>query len=209
MLAGIARAGSNEYLTTETVRRARAEMLVRLERNEEAIAAYSDLREVGGRELEAECDLAIGKLQQEAGRYRESVPSPGGRCRAWRKRLRPTALYYLGLAHTRLGEGDKAVVLLKEYLKLRPDSVAGYRALADALEGLGKSNEAEAMYIAAVRRFPDNPAAYRKAIDHLSRHGKVRDALAYAEGLEKVDPDHRRTEELLRRLRSMQDAAVP
>lgn len=201
VLAGIERSSSNHSLPADTTLRARAEMLTRLSRNEEAIAAYRLLRDAGGPGVEAECDLAIGRLQQEQGRYRESVTSLEA-VAASGSGLRPVALYYLGLAYDRLGEGVKAESTLQEYLRLRPDALAGYWALAATLESLGKSDEAAAMYIAAVRRFPDNPAAYEKVIDQLSRHGRTREALAYAEGLMKIDPDRKHAGELLRRLRA-------
>jgi len=200
VLAGIERSTASEDLPEETPLRARAEMLTRLSRNEEAIVAYRRLRDVGGPGVQAECDLAIGRLEQAQGRYRESLPSLEAVAESGSGQ-RPLALYYLGLAHARLGEGEKAENLLREYLRLRPDVVAGYWALAATLESLGRSDDAEAMYIAAVRRFPDNPVAYEKVIDQLARHGKVREALAYAEGLEKIDPDRKHSGELLRRLK--------
>jgi len=204
-LRGIEQASSSEDESQETVRRSRAEMLVRLGRNEEAIIAYERLRDLGGAALEAECDLALGKLEQEQGRFRESIPrlknivdaAPGD------PRSAP-ALYYLGIAYSRLEDGKTAEGYLRKYIAMKPDAIGGYWALADALESMGESDEAEAFYVAAVRRFPGTPAAYEKVIDHLSRHGKIREALAYAEGLGKVEPGRKRTEDLVQRLKALQ-----
>lgn len=201
ILAGIDAASANRFIGPVMTSRARAELHARLGRLDEAIAAYQDLRETGDAALKAECDLALGRLEQKRERYRESIPllrraieEEGGDVHGI------LALYYLGLAHAKLGEHEAAVPWLRRYVELLPDSIIGYLALAESVEALGRAEEADRIYIATVRRFPRSPGAYRRAIESLRRHGRAGEALLYAQGLRKVDPDDDSVESLIRDL---------
>ena len=201
ILEGIERAKSNPHLPREKAPLARARLLVKLQRLPEAIAAYEELRGLDDQALEAECDLEIGKLLQRQGRYRESIAFldrviEAGPETVWGI----TTLYYLGQAHLRLEDNEKAAAYLREYIAKRPDGKSGYLALADALEKLGRSEDAERLYAAAVRKFPDDRATHLRAIWYLRRHGKLEEALTYAEALRRIDPDDEGTETLIQQL---------
>ncbi|MFQ5701239.1 MAG: tetratricopeptide repeat protein [Acidobacteriota bacterium] len=202
VLEGIGDSFANRFVDPVTAARARAEALYRLDRPSDAIAAYRELRALGGEAIAAECDLAIGKLEQRLGRFRESIPvleraleEGHGTARA------SSALYYLGLAQARLGDHERAIATQRRFLESTPGSLAGFLALAGELEAVHRSEEAERIYIAAVRKFPRDPSVYRHAIEHMRAHGKARNAVPYAEALRKLVPDDEAVDLLIEQLK--------
>ena len=202
ILQGIEDSSVSTFVGAITSTRARAEMLSQLRRHEEAITAYAELRRLGGTILEPECDLALGKLEQRRGRFTESIPilEKAALVRDV-DRSGISALYYLGKAHSREGNSEKAVEYFREYLAERPDIHQAYIVLARELDALEKSDEAERILIAAVRKFPTTPLAYRMVVDHLRAQGKPKQAIPYAEGLHRVDPADLGVEKLIRTLK--------
>ena len=182
--------------------RARAEMLARLDRVEEAKRAYEELRQVNDPLLRSLCDLELGKLAQAEGRYEESIPildralalgdeTPWG----------ASALYHLGRAHAKMGRNQQAVVFLTRYLERRPGLSVGYLTMAVVMEDLGKLDEAERLYREALDRFPEEPEVHRRLIDWLRKNGAAGEALQRAEALLDLDPADERTRELIKELR--------
>lgn len=201
ILEGIDRSATSAYAGPVMAARGRGRILEKLGRFSEAVAAYEELRRIGDEEIAAECDLELGALEQRRGRFAESLEyldraagaAPDSTYGIW-------ALYHMGLAHSRLGERQKAVDFFRKHLERAPESLPGYLALAGELEQVGQSAEAERLYVSAVRRFPDVPTTYLKVIDQMRRHGKAKQALLYAEALRKVSPDYEDAEKLIQEL---------
>ncbi len=210
ILEGVVRAESNAYVSPVSAMRARSQLLVRLDRKEEAIRAYTALRSIGDWTLRAESDLEIGETAAGGGTLpRESAEPechPGERDR---QPLGAVGAVLPGCGSPEAGRTRSAAGFLSRFLAMTPEQPTAYWSLAEALEGEGKLEEAEGLYVAAVRRFPDNPGAYEKVIGVLRRRGKLDQALAYAEGYRKVDPASDRPGELLRQLRSEAAGTAP
>ncbi|HET9482227.1 MAG TPA: tetratricopeptide repeat protein, partial [Candidatus Polarisedimenticolia bacterium] len=202
ILEGIERAGEGEFSGPVMRARARAEILQRLGRLDEAAAAYGELRELAGSDLAAECDLAVGKIHLQQDRYREAATHLERAAAAGAGDPHGVAaLFHLGAAVARLGEHERAVDLFRRYLNLRPDTMGAYFGLADSLEALGLHEEAERTLVGAVRRFPSDGTAYMRIIHHLRTRGRPGEALLYAEGLGKVEPGDERVQQLIAELR--------
>jgi len=189
VLSGIEQSNENWFVDPITAAGARADVLARLGRLEEAIAAYERLRSLGDRLLEAECDLAIGKLHQRLGHFEESIPpleraAAEGAGSYWGT----SALSYLGQAHSRLGDHETALAFLRRYLQEAPEMTDAHTMMAQELEILGRSDEAGRILLAAVRRFPAHAGLYMTLIEHMRRHGESDNALPYAQALRKLHP---------------------
>ncbi|HZI92654.1 MAG TPA: tetratricopeptide repeat protein, partial [Patescibacteria group bacterium] len=201
ILEGIAAASPNRFAGPAMAARARASILERLERRDEAIQAWEELRRVGDRSLVAECDLNIGRLEIDAGRLRESIPV----LQSVSERIGEAdtagwALYYLGQAHSRLGEHAEAAAVLRRHLELVPDSLPGSFLLAEEEEIAGRGGEAERLLIAAVLMYPSEPSTYMKVIESMRKHGKAKQALSYAEALGKFDEHREEADRLIEQL---------
>ena len=198
ILEGIEASSSSPFVGPAMAMRAKADFYEKLGRTDEAIAAWESLRTIGEGTIPAESDLSVGRLEILRGRYRESLTAlhrvlanpPDELYTAW-------VLYYLGEAHSRLGEHEEAAAFYRRHLEASPGSLSGYLALADEEEITGRSAEAERLYIAAVLEFPSEPVTYQKVIEHMRKHGKARQAMSYAEALRKVSPDLEQTEALI------------
>ena len=196
VLEGIERAAARDLAGTILRDQSRAEVLAVLGRTEEAIAAYDRLRAIGKEWVAGDCDLAIGKLEQERGRYRESI-EPLTRLvedGTWRA---TQAHYFLGQAHSILGDHAVAARHFSRFLAQTPDQPEGYRVLAEELDALGRGDEAESLCLAAVRKFPQDPAPYRWAISRLRQRGRQRLALQYALALGRLDPQDAESQQLI------------
>ena len=201
ILQGIDDAERNQYVERHDTLRARAEVLTRLGRYEEATRAYADLRALGGRELEQECDVAVGEILQRQGLWRESLQplkqaGDAGHDTKWGA----MSLYYAGDALSKLGEHESALASYQEHLVRQPDFFGGYEALARELMTLGRPAEAGKVLIDAVRRYPSVPRAYENVVAHLRSQGKPREAITYAQAIRKVDPYSTRGDDLVREL---------
>lgn len=200
-LKGIEEARVNELADRVMQLRARAEMLQTLGRTQEAMDAYKELRGMAGKGLAAASDLSVGQILQGEGEFEESLPymsraveaDPEGEAGI-------TALYCLGVAHSRLGDHRKAVGFLRNYLTKRPGTLDVVLELAEELSVLGQSQEAERMYFSALRGFPDDPEAYVKLIAHLVRQRRTKEAMSYAARLKVIAPDDERGEVLIRQI---------
>lgn len=202
VLEGIERAASNRYLQPSSAARARAGVMEKLGRFEEAIEAMQEVGRLGGESYEGETDLEVGRLEQRRGRHEASLLTLERAAGAGEGSPAATeALYQLGRAYAGLSRHREAVEHLRRYLGLRPDLLKSYQELARALEALGESAEAERMYVAAVRRFPETPGTYEMVIEHMRRHGRMTEAEPYAEALSKRNPGNAVAERLLRELR--------
>ncbi|MGH9870165.1 MAG: tetratricopeptide repeat protein [Candidatus Polarisedimenticolia bacterium] len=201
ILEGIDDSSRSPHVEPAQSLRARAEILTRLSRYEEAIRAYQDLRAQDGRELEQECDVALGEILQRQGLWRESLEplkkaADAGHDTAWGA----LSLSYSGEALSRLGEHEAARASFQKHLTLQPDSAGVYESLGRELVILGRPEEAEKVLIAAVRRFPSEPRMYENVVKHLRSQGRPREAMAYAQALRKVDGISSRLEKLMREL---------
>jgi tetratricopeptide (TPR) repeat protein len=210
ILDGLEEASSSRYAERVLVLRARAEVLERLNRLDEAARTWESLRDMEGRELRQESDVAIARLLQERDQWKESLiplksAADGGTDTVWGVQ----SLYYTGIALARMGEHDRARRALESYLVQSPDSVAGYDALAVELAALGKAAEAEKVLVTAVRRFPTMPHLYENVIAHLRSHGRSREALLYAQALRKVGPDHDRADALIAEIEAESRGQAP
>ena len=202
ILAGIEDSTADRFIGPVHTVRARAEMLSKLDRHEEAIAAFNELRAVGGEELAAECDLELGKLEQQRERWRESIPmleraaSADGGESPWAT----YALWHLGRAHVKLGNEERGLEYFREFMGRAPMALEGYLSTGETLEALGRDEEAEAVYIAAARKFPRIPETYRRVVAIMRKNGKNRQAIPWAEGLRKLDPTNESVERLMQEL---------
>src|SRR6185503_7014885 len=102
-------ASSSRYAERVLVLRARAEVLERLNRLDEAARTWESLRDMEGRELRQESDVAIARLLQERDQWKESLiplksAADGGTDTVWGVQ----SLYYTGIALARMGEHDRA-----------------------------------------------------------------------------------------------------
>lgn len=198
ILDGIERAPVRDVAGTIIKQQSLAEVLSQLGRIEEAIAAYERLRASGGEWVAGECDLAIGRLEQARGRYRESMEPLTRVIDAGKGNwLAIDAHYLLGLAHARLGDHDAAARQLRRFLTLAPDRPEGYYSLAEELEALGRWDEADNLCMASVRRFPREPAMYRWSIAQLRKRGRDETALEYARALARLDPKDAENQRLI------------
>ncbi len=202
ILQGIAQAASNPYIYPSWAARARATILEQLERHEEAIDAWHALSDLGGEDYAGESDLAIGMIEQARGRFKESIPFLERAAETGRRGFSAvTALYYLGTAHARLGDHEAAVAYYRRHLVVSPSSLGGYLGLAESLDRIGRTREAEESYIAAVRKFPENKTTYELTIRHMVLNGRERAAEPYAEALLKKDPGNKTALALLKKLK--------
>lgn len=205
ILAGISDSSSNPIIGPVHTVRARAEMLRQLDRHEEAIAAFNELRALGGEELAAECDLALGRLEQQRERWRESLPmleraaAAGGAENTWAT----YAHWHLGQAHVKLGDEERALEYFREFMGRAPLALEGYLSTGETLEMLDRDEEAEAVYVSAVRRFPRVAETYRRVVGIMRKNGKSRQAIPYAEGLRKLEPANEDIERLLQEMGSL------
>jgi len=210
VLEGIEKASNDEFLGPVMSARARAAVYEQLGRIPEALEAYEELRRLGGADLEAECSLSLGKLEQRQGRFRESIPYlEAAAATGPDNSYAVTALYYLGQAHGMIGEHRKGADFYREYLELRPGSLQGYLALAGEVNALGQPDQAEAILVSAVRRFPKDPTPYQKVIQHMLRNGRAARARSYAVALGKLDPGDEATDRLLRQVDEALAAGAP
>jgi len=201
LLEGIERSASSPFAGPVMAARARAQILEKVGRLGDAVAAWEELRRLGDKVVEAECDLELGRLEMDRRNHdaslkylaRAAQEAPDIAQGIW-------ALYYMGIIHSERSNHTEAIRLLRLHLEKAPDSYAGYQALATELEVTGESVEAEKLLISAVRRFPHNPAAYLSVIEQMRRHGRAKQAIPYAEALRKVDPDYEGTDALVRAL---------
>ena len=198
VLDGIARSASSPYAGPVMAARARARILERVGRLGESVEAWGELRRLGDKIVEAECDLELGKLEMQRGNPEESLKHlTRAAAEAANEAQGIWALYYIGIIHSQQANHAEAVRFLRLHLARAPDSYAGYQALAGELERIGESAEAEKLYIAAVRRFPDNPSAYLSVIQQMRSHGRSKQAISYAAALRKVSPDYEGTDSLI------------
>ncbi len=210
ILDGIADSESNRFVGPVMAARARAETLAKLERLDEAIAAYERLRGIGGETLASECLFSLGSLQQRLGRHAESIPLLEQAHAAGGEDIWATlSLHHLGFAHSRLGRRDVALDYHARFLARAPWALFGYNAYAEVLEAAGRREEAGKVLISAVRRFPTHPGTYRKVIDHYRRQGDPGRAIPYAEALLKVDSEDEAVMDLIETLRREARAGRP
>jgi tetratricopeptide (TPR) repeat protein len=200
ILEGIDTAGSNPFIDPLVVARSRADMLERLGRADEAIAAFEELRTLGDEDLEAVSSLHLARLYQGQGKYKASVDLLHRVREIEQGGTRALALYYLGLAHARLGEHEEAVQYLRRYLTKRTGTLRALMMLAGELEALGERTEAERYYVALVDRFPGEPEPYVKLIGLLRSQRRIGEALAYAERFRSENPGDPTVERLIRRI---------
>lgn len=205
ILAGIEDSSSDRFIGPIHTARARAELLSRLERHAEAIAAFNELRALGGEELAPECDLALGKLEQQLERWRESIPmleraaAAGGAENPWAT----YALWHLGKAYVQLADNEKGLNYFRDFMGRAPQALEGYLSAGATLAAMGRAEEAEQVYISAVRRFPRVPETYRRVVEIMRKNGKDRQAIPYAEGLRKLEPANESVERLIQELGSL------
>jgi tetratricopeptide (TPR) repeat protein len=209
ILEGLDEAARNQYVDKVSYLRARAEVLEKLERYDEASAAYAQMGENGARELRQESDVEVARLMQLRQRFSDSL-APLGRA----ERLGTdtywgaSAVLYTGVAQAETGDHAAARGTFERYLKLAPDSVVGYELLVRELQALGRPAEAEKIALAAVRRFPRLPHLYESVIALMRAQGKSRDAIPYAAALRKVG-DRDRADQLLEELEREAGKSTP
>lgn len=200
ILEGIEEAGSNPFIDPVEVARSRAEMLERLGRTGEAIAAFEELRNLGDEELEAVSSLHLARLYTGLGKYRESVALLNRAREIDPEGSGASALYYLGVAHARLGQHEEAVRYFRSYLGKKTGTLRALMMLAGELEALGEAKEAERYYVALVDRFPTEPEPYVKLIELLRSQRRLAEAQTYAERFRSENPGDETVESLIRRI---------
>jgi len=201
ILEGIRASAASSFIDPLAPLLARAEVLERLDRKEDAITAYQELRMTGGGEVQDECDLRIARLQQALGRYEESMgllervvaADPLGR-RAG------SAYFHLGVAEAQRGDHPKAVAHFRRHLSLKAGSPVALLALAHSLEKIGRDKDAEQIYAGLVDRMEDDPRPYERVIRLLLRRRQKAEAFHYADRYSKVSTDAGTPAEILKRL---------
>ncbi|MFQ5671166.1 MAG: tetratricopeptide repeat protein [Acidobacteriota bacterium] len=192
ILAGIEAAASDPLIDPVLVARSRAALLGALDRTPEAMAAYQELLAQGGKAVQPEVDFAIGRLEQKAGRLRESIPFFGRVVEAApASHWGVSALYNLGWAHAQLSDDELALDYFRRYQERKPASLTPVLVLAQHLEKMGRTARAEKLLQAAVRRFPQQPAAFQALATFLRRQERPREALPYARTFRELDPENR------------------
>ena len=88
----------------------------------------------------------------------------------------PRALAYQALVRLAMGQGDKAVEILKESLAKDPNLIDGYVHLALVYVRLGRAKEAESTIAEASRRFPDQAPGLQKLLAELQSGAATADA---------------------------------
>jgi tetratricopeptide (TPR) repeat protein len=210
ILEGLEEAGRSRYVEKLHFLRARAGLLEKLERWDQAAASYEEMRSLGGQEVQQESDVAVARVLQKQKRWRESLEPLGRAVRAGTGTVwGGWALYYTGEAQSNLGDHDAARATFEKYLVLVPGSVGGYEALVRELDALGRGADAEAIAIAAVRRFPHLPHLYLKVVELMRSRGRFREAIPYAVALRKVGEDQERADRLIRELEQEARSKAP
>jgi tetratricopeptide (TPR) repeat protein len=103
----------------------------------------------------------------------------------------PQALLYLGRSYHALGEMEKAVRTLYSYVRLNPDSAAGYFFLGRSFLALGMYQEAIRRLREAIARNPSLPQAYGLlGFAYLKAHRPEHSVAFFRKALE-LDPDNK------------------
>lgn len=88
----------------------------------------------------------------------------------------PRALAYQALVRLAMGQGDKAVEMLRQSLARDPNLIDGYVHLALVYVRLGRVKDAEGAIAEASRRFPDQAASLQRLLADLQRGDAMADA---------------------------------
>ncbi|MCZ6833805.1 MAG: tetratricopeptide repeat protein [Acidobacteria bacterium] len=200
---GIQFAAAGTHMTPALIARAWAEFNQVVEREEEAVVAWRDLRALAGEVVWDECDYRSAVLYQRLDRYAESLPflervvadGGGGIFRARSLQL---------LARARSNEGDHraALEVLAEYRDALPRSFRPLIYMAREWELIGDMDEAGRLYRTTARRFPGEPRAWTSYIRFLRQQGQVREALLEAEEFTRRHPDDPQAGKLVEDLRT-------
>ena len=190
-LRGIERARSHPLFDTGTVALAKADLLLNLERLDEAIAALEELGPGRAAGAAIEIDLRIGQLHLKADRVGESLPylervlatDPDGG-------LGTRALSSIGSARSRLGDHQGAITAYKRYLRRKPGALRSYLALAGEYRAAGHLDDAESLYRAALQRFPSDLQAHLYWIRFLRSQKRLTEALEAAKEAELLAPEN-------------------
>jgi len=187
ILAGLAESRTGPLVNDVSGFRGEAELLERLGRLPEAIAAWEKAGEAAHGSLDAESRVRIARMQQAQGRYRESI---GRLEHATADRGDPRweaeAFYFTGRAYAHLGDHRRAMDWFARYVERRPDVSAGWQALGKAMEALGDVGGAERTYRAAVERFPDDPVILGLLVRLLERQGRTNEARPFSDRLNEL-----------------------
>ena len=187
---GIRFAAAGSHVSPVLIARSWAEFHQVLGRDEEAIAAWQDLRALAGEAVWDECDYQAARLYQGLGRHEESLPilervvadGGGGSWRAG-------SLLLLARARSHQGDHRAALEVLADYRDVLPRSFRPLIYMAREWELIGDMDEAGRLYRATARRFPGEPGAWTNYISFLRRQDKTREALGEAQEFLRRHPD--------------------
>lgn len=210
ILRGIDRAATGRFISAEMKEQARAGMLARLGRDEEAAQGWEALYERGDPAVRARAALELGRLAQRRGAFESSltyleqalaygIDTPWG----------TSALYHLGRARAELGGSEEAIAYFQEYMSRRPALPLGYLALATEQERQGRVEEASRQFDEALERFPDEPGTNRAAIGFRRRQGDLEGALALARRYAGRSPRDPSARDLLREIEAEASGTMP
>ena len=102
----------------------------------------------------------------------------------------PQAQFNLGLGLAAAGRHADAIPRFREAVRLDPQYVRAWAALADSLAATQQQDEAEQVWRRCVELAPDQPDSYRRCAMLLLSQGREADAIAQLRlGFEKAQPD--------------------
>jgi len=173
---------------TYVFHRNRVVALQMLERFDEAVAALDEADEVFPDD--AELTLARAVCQLQAG-----APEPATatfevyRSQVGSKAPSPVYFAYSVLAHATLGDGDRALEMSREGLRLYPQNGPLLVNTGALLRRLGEDDAANAYFLRALKSRPRLSQAHKALGDMAFERGDLPGARAHYERATKLDPD--------------------
>jgi serine/threonine-protein kinase len=148
----VARLEAENRLTLVLGHRMRGDILVELDQDDEAIAAYRQALEVMPEDTDSH--FALGNVWFNKGRFDDAVAE-------YRETIRLNgdhvlAHHHLGDALKEKGQTDEAILAYTKAVELKPDYHEAHNDLGDALKAKGRTDDAIAAYRKAVELKPDN-----------------------------------------------------
>jgi predicted O-linked N-acetylglucosamine transferase (SPINDLY family) len=161
------------------------EMLTRLRRGEEAMAAAR--RAVALRPADAQLQSHIGMLLAGAGQYAEAITLYE---KAMALDPEPLTAYRLAYALQGAGRFEDAVVACERVLAIKPDHHDAMVSLAAMLEKVHRVDEAIAVNRRILALHPDEALSHNNLAMNFQQQGRVSEALAEYNVALALDPNH-------------------
>ena len=178
ILAGIAESKTGPFITEVARLRGKAEMLEILGRLPEAAEIWDAVRETGGAQVAAECDVRRARIDQSLGRFEESLAALERAAVDPDPRWSVEAIYFTGRALSHMGDRPGALDAFARYLERRPDVAAAWQAVGKEKEATGDPAGAETIYRAGLDRNRGDEGLVKLLVALLERQGRTEEASA-------------------------------